>query len=156
MVLILHGLVTVALCFLLGWAFLGLDLSRAHGPGLALAVVLVALTTGALGLMAAALSLVVTDINLMLNSLVAMLLLLCGVNVPPDQLPGVLRMVSAGLPMTRGVVAARALVEGEGLVRVLPLLGGEALVGLVYLTAGYLLFLAMERRARHAGTLDLV
>lgn len=155
-VLILHGLVTIAFGLLLGTALLGLNLSQANWPGLVATLLLVTLTTGALGLLAAALSLVLTDMNLLLNGLVSVLLLLCGVNFAPDLLPAPLRLVSAGLPMTRAVTAARDLVGGAALADVLPLLGGEVLVGMAYLVTGYALFLVMEHRARVAGTLDLV
>ncbi|MFZ5818230.1 MAG: ABC transporter permease [Bacillota bacterium] len=155
LVLILHGLVTVALGFLLGWAVLGLDLSQTNWPALLLVLLLVTLTSGALGLAVSAFNLVATDVNLVLNTLVAGLLLLAGINFPPEMLPAPLRLLSGALPMTRGVAAARLAVEGVGLADLLPLIQGEALVGLSYLLLGYLLFRALEQQSRRAGTLDM-
>lgn len=155
LILALHGFATSALGFIVGWVGFGLDLSHANWAVLIPVMVLTTLTAGGLGLLIAAISLVVVDTNMLLNLGVAILVLLVGVNFPVSMLPAPLQWISSILPLQRGVSAARLLVSGAALKQVSPLLIQESCVGVLYLLAGYLLFLLMERRARGAGTLDL-
>ena len=59
------------------------------------------------------------------------------------------------LPLTRGISAARLLVQGASLAEVMPLLLGELAVGLVYALLGYLLFAVFEVEAKKRGTLEV-
>jgi hypothetical protein len=62
---------------------------------------------------------------------------------------------SSVLPLTRGISAARLLVQGAGFAEVMPLLLGELAVGLVYALLGYLLFAIFEVEAKKRGTLEV-
>ena len=59
------------------------------------------------------------------------------------------------MPLTRGIAAARLLVQGASLAEVMPLLLGELAVGLVYSLLGYLLFAVFEIEAKKRGTLEV-
>jgi ABC-2 type transport system permease protein len=62
---------------------------------------------------------------------------------------------SSVLPLTRGISAARLLVQGASLAEVMPLLLGELAIGLVYALLGYLLFAVFEVEAKKRGTLEV-
>jgi uncharacterized membrane protein YedE/YeeE len=59
------------------------------------------------------------------------------------------------LPLTRGIIAAREIVDGAGLMDVAPLLLGELAVGLAYFIIGYILFAVFEVVAKRRGTLEV-
>jgi hypothetical protein len=63
--------------------------------------------------------------------------------------------ISSVLPLTRGISAARLLVQGASFADVTPLLLGELMVGLVYALLGYLLFAVFEVEAKKRGTLEV-
>jgi hypothetical protein len=56
---------------------------------------------------------------------------------------------------TRGIAAARQIVNGASFAQV-PLLGGELLVGLVYIAIGYSMFRWFEFQAKRYGTLEAI
>jgi hypothetical protein len=58
------------------------------------------------------------------------------------------------LPLTRGIAAARLIINGASLERVAPLLAGVVLVGAAYAFLGYSLFRWFERQAKRRGTLE--
>jgi ABC-2 type transport system permease protein len=82
------------------------------------------------------------------------LYILVGVNFPIESLPPVLQTVAYGLPLTRGIMAARLAMEGAGWSAISGLLAGEVLVGAIYMLAGYLCFRLIEKRSLISGTLD--
>ena len=69
-------------------------------------------------------------------------------------LPLLLQRLSWGLPLTRGIMAARMVMEGAGWASIRSLVAGEALVGLFYILIGYFFFLFLEKRSMNSGTLD--
>ncbi|MDP3451236.1 MAG: hypothetical protein Q8R87_11705, partial [Anaerolineaceae bacterium] len=73
---------------------------------------------------------------------------------PITSLPLILQKLSWGLPLTRGIMAARLVMEGEGWSAIRSLIAGEALIGLIYILIGYLFFMFLEKRSMQSGTLD--
>jgi ABC-2 type transport system permease protein len=109
--------------------------------------VLVALSTAALGLAAASLS-VGRRADVMATNLVAYLLLLAGGVVAPLAALGPLRAVSEALPMTHGLLAIRAALDGR------PFAGlavKEAAIGLAWAVIAVLVLHLQSRRARRKG-----
>lgn len=98
-----------------------------------------------------------TTVNVMfINNFVYFLLLIfSGANVRLDQVPAWVQTTSSLLPLTRGISAARLLVQGASLAEVMPLLLGELAVGLVYSLLGYFLFAIFEVEAKKRGTLEV-
>ena len=129
----------------------GLDLHHANLLLLGLCVLVISLTTAGLGLMFGSIGLVMRDAIIIANIVYYVLLIICGINFPVSRLPGLLQLVAYGLPLTRGVQAARDAVAGASLGQVGGLLAGELLVGLVWAAAGYLLFRWLESWARQGG-----
>jgi hypothetical protein len=58
------------------------------------------------------------------------------------------------LPLTRRIQAARMIISGPSFADVAPLLAGEALIGVVYVFVGYVVFSWYETTAKRRGTLE--
>jgi len=65
-----------------------------------------------------------------------------------------MQLISQGLPLTRGIAASRALIGGSSLADVGPLLIGEFVLGVIYITIGYAMFRQFEFQAKKRGTLE--
>ena len=148
---VLDGIATVVVGLSVTVALFGLDLHQANLLLLGLCVVVISITTAGLGLMFGSIGLVMRDAIIIANVVYYALLIVCGINFPVSRLPGALQVVSYSLPLTRGVQAARDAAAGASLGHVSGLLAGELAVGLVWATAGYLLFRWLESFARRGG-----
>jgi ABC-2 type transport system permease protein len=120
-------------------------------------VLVIAVTAAActsLGLVIAALGLRVRETATLNNIVFGLLLVFCGVNVALSELPGWMQTISAGLPLTHGIEAARDLAAGQSLSDVAGLVGKEALIGVIYGVVGYALLRALEWQSRRLATLE--
>jgi ABC-2 type transport system permease protein len=151
---VIDGIITVVLGFIWGVVLLGLDLSTANLPGLALAILVSTASTCGMGLLLGSVALVALNVMFINNTVYFLLLLFSGANLPLQSLPVWMQTLSSGLPLTRGIAAARLLVRGASLAEVAPLLLGELAVGLVYALLGFSLFSWFEFQAKRRGTLE--
>ena len=152
---ILDGALGVIIAFFWGVVLMGLDLSHTNIFALALTIIITTISTCGLGLLMGCLSLITVNVMFVNNFVYFLLLIFSGANVRLDQLPAWVQVTSSVLPLTRGISAARLLVQGASLTEVLPLLLGELAVGLVYALLGYLLFAVFEVEAKKRGTLEV-
>jgi ABC-2 type transport system permease protein len=151
---VLDGMLGVMLGFLWGVVLLGLDLSHTDFGALGLTILVTTLSTSGLGLLMGCLSLITRNIMFVNNTVYFLLLVFSGANIPINILPASMRAVSQALPLTRGIAAAREIVAGAGIPQVRGYLLGELGIGLMYATAGYLLFRWFELQAKRRGTLE--
>ena len=151
---ILDGFVTVAVALPAAILILHLDLAKINLPLALFCALLIAATTSGVGFVLGSITLVSRDGWMITSTLAVGLYLLVGVNFPVTLLPPLLRTVAFGLPMTRGLMAARLALGGAGWPAVAQLVYGEALVGVIYTALGYGLFRLLERRSMRHGTLD--
>jgi ABC-2 type transport system permease protein len=152
---ILDGAIGVALAFGWGVALFGLRLSLGAVGALIPVVLITVFSTSGMGLLMGCIGLITRNVMFVNNTVYFLLLFLSGANVPIDQLPPWLGAISAWLPLTHGIAAARLVEAGAGLGgEVARLIGAEALVGLGYLLVGYVLFSRFETRAKVKGTLE--
>ncbi len=150
---ILDGWTTVVICF--GWSLvLGLDLTGANLPGLGLAILAVTFSTTGLGLLVGSVSFVTVNVLFIVNTVFFLLLVFSGANVPLEKLPEWMQAVSAFIPLTRAIQAARLFVAGTPLAEAWPLLAGEVAVGMICGLAGFAVFTWFEAQARRRGTLE--
>jgi len=153
---VIDGMLGVVLGLAWGMLLLGLDLSHTDLGALALTILITTASTSGLGLLLGCLSLITRNVMFINNTVYFLLLALCGANVPVSSLPGWVQRISYFLPLTRGIASARLIVEGASLRDVGPMLGGELLVGAVYILLGYLLFRQFEIQAKKRGTLEVM
>jgi ABC-2 type transport system permease protein len=140
----------------LTWAGLlvGVDYSQADLLALGLTVFIATVSTSGLGLLMGCLSLVTVNVMFINNTIYFLLLVFSGANVPLANFPVWVQKAAHLLPLTRGIQAARMIISGSGLADVAPLLAGEALIGVVYVFVGYVLFSWFEITAKRRGTLE--
>lgn len=153
---VLNGALGVVIAFFWGVVLLGLDLSHANLPGLALTILVTTFSTCALGLLMGCLALITANVMFVNNTVYFLLLIFSGANVAIDKLPAWMQVVSNIIPMTRGIAASRLLVAGAGMDAVSSLLAQEVGIGLAYGVVGYILFATFEVIAKRRGTLETV
>src|SRR5215212_2653861 len=137
---IMDGMLGVIIAFTWGVILMGLDLSSTNIPALALTILITTISTCGLGLLLGCLALITANVMFVNNFVYFLLLIFSGANIRLSEVPGWVQATSAVLPLTRGISAARLLVQGASLAEVMPLLLGELAIGLVYALLGYLLF----------------
>ena len=152
---IMDGALGVVIAFTWGVILMGLDLSNTSIPALALTILTTTISTCGLGLLLGCLALITVNVMFVNNFVYFLLLIFSGANVRLNELPGWVQAVSSALPLTRGISAARLLVEGASLADITPLLLSELGIGIIYGILGYLLFAAFEVVAKRRGTLDV-
>lgn len=153
---VLDGMVSVVLGLAWGALLLGLDLSQTDPAALALTILVTSFSTSGMGLMLGALSLITVNVMFVNNLVYFVLLIFSGSNIELAKLPLWMQSVSELLPLTRGIAAARALIDGASLSSISGLLVEEVLIGVAYAVLGYILFRWFERQAKRRGTLEMV
>lgn len=118
-------------------------------------ILLLVASTSALGWLIGAISLPIRWGLLISNVVGYMMMVLCGINFPIDFMPPTIQVASKMVPMTHGLLAARAIIDGAGYAQIWGLAGREALVGLVYGIAAWLMFAYRLRVVRQRGTTEL-
>jgi ABC-2 type transport system permease protein len=153
---IIDGFITVLIALPIAILFFDLGFSEINLLLLACCLILLSITTTGLGFIMGTISLRSRDGWMFTNTLGQLLFILIGVNFPVEKLPGALQQVSDYLPMTRGIKAARLILDGANWQVVSDLLLGEILVGAVYILFGYSLFRIIERASMSSGSLDSI
>ncbi|HOJ01856.1 MAG TPA: ABC transporter permease [Anaerolineaceae bacterium] len=151
---IVDGFFTALLGFVIAAGIFHMDLSGVGLWLLVLCTFLLAVTASGIGFLFGSISLISRDGWTVLTTFIQALYILVGVNFPVDALPGVLQKVAYGLPLTRGVMAARLVLDGAGWSAIRSLVVGETLIGALYSAAGYVIFRIIEKRSTISGTLD--
>ena len=134
------------------------------GPGISLAswllalpiLILMLLSTSGFGWLLGAISIPTRWGAMIANTSAYLMMIFCGVNFPFQALPDVVQAIGRCIPTTNGLLAMRAVLSGASFESVLPLLGMEALVGVVFAIAGWTLFRDRLRVARQTGRLEQV
>ena len=151
---VLNGALVGAFGFLAGSLLLHVQVPGSALAPLALVILVTAVSCTGLGLVNGAIGLRVRESAVSSNILFGVLLVVCGVNVPLDELPGWLETIGRGLPLTHGIQAARALADGAGLGDVWGLVATEALIGAVWGVIGCVLLRVLEVESRRRATLE--
>lgn len=152
---IVNGLLCSLLALGLGAVILQVSVPPESLPLLVLVVTISSFSCTGLGLVAAALALRVRETAVLSNLVMGILLIFCGVNVALSALPAWMAAVGRVLPLTHGIEAARALVDGAGWPQVTGLVLDEAVIGAGYLLVGLVMLKWFEVESRRSGTLDL-
>jgi ABC-2 type transport system permease protein len=151
---ILDGLLSTIAAFILGAVFFHIDLTHSNLWLTALCVLLLSTTSCGIGLVLGSLSLRSREAWTITSMITILLYMLSGVNFPVDVLPKFFQTISYGLPLTRGIQAARLAVSGAGWSDIQSLFTGELLVGLIYIIIGYLMFIWFEKLSLVDGQIE--
>lgn len=118
-------------------------------------MVLASMSCSVFGLCLGALSLRFRDLYVAANLASAVLLVLCGINVSRDQLPGAIAEVGGYLPLTHAAESARLLAAGDFTWDAFSGVLGELGVAALYSLAAVALLQYFERSSRRHATLNL-
>jgi len=151
---IVNGLFVSAFGFAASWLLLDFRPADGSVPALAVAVFVTTCSCVALGMLIGSIGLRARDVFFGANLVYFLMLLVCGVNIANQDLPGWLGAIGRCLPLTHGIEAAREIVAGSPLSDVSGLLLTEALIGLAYATAAYCLFRVFEAEGRRRASLE--
>ena len=151
---IANGLVVSAFGFGISWLLLDFSPDASDVPALAFIVVVTTVSCTALGMFIGSIGLRARDVFFAANLVYFLMLLVCGVNVDVDDLPGWLEAIGRAVPLTHGIEAARQVANGAPLGDVSGLVVTEALVGLAYAAAAYGLFRLFEAEGRRRASLE--
>jgi ABC-2 type transport system permease protein len=151
---IFNGLVVSAFGFLVGYVFLDFDIAAGDVGALVLVVVVTVASCTALGMLLGSVGLRARDVFFLSNLVYFLMLLLCGVNIPVDDLPEWLEAVSRSIPLTHGIEAAREVADGASLGDVSDLVLTELGIGVVYATLAFGLFKLFEVEGRRRASLE--
>ncbi len=132
----------------------GVSFADANFVGIALVVFLTSMAMISFGLLISAVGLYMRTALIVANIFLFVTLLLSGVNFPVSSLPGWLQPVSWIIPLTYGTEALRMAISGSSLSSLLPILGWEALDGLLVMVIGYELFRGFEGLSRRTGRFE--
>lgn len=137
----------------IGLAF-GLDLGHANFLAAVIVLLMSILCFASLGIMTAAVTMVIKrgeSVNLLIN---AVSVLLGGVAYPPSVLPSWLQVISNFLPITHALSGMRkALLQGQSLIQVLPEITALALFAAVLFPLGVMGFAKAVKLTKTSGTL---
>ncbi|MCP9486686.1 MAG: ABC transporter permease [Gaiellaceae bacterium MAG52_C11] len=151
---IVNGLVVSSFGFAASWLLLDFSPDAASLPALAFVVVVTVVSCTALGMLIGSIGLRARDVFFAANLVYFLMLLFCGVNVDVDSLPGWMEAIGRSVPLTHGIEAARRVVEGATLGDVRGLIVTEALIGIAYAVAAYVLFRFFEAESRRRASLE--
>lgn len=151
---ILDSFITVAVYIPVAIYIFHIDVSKTNFPLLLFCMLITAFTTSGMGFIMGSISLVSRDGWMITSTLSLSLYVLVGANFPVNALPEFLQKISYSLPMTRGIMAARASLGGANWTSVSGLVYGEILIGFIYIAIGYLMFRVLERKSMVSGALD--
>ena len=151
---IVNGFAVALFALAAGGLLLRIDVPAGAIPAIVLATATSAYSCTGLGLVCAALGLRVRETAVLGNIIFGVLLILCGVNIPLDDLPGWMSAIGRVLPLTHSIEAARELANGAPLGSVTDLLGTELIVGTTWAVLGYVLLRVFEHEARRRATLE--
>jgi len=149
-----NGVLVSAFAFAAGTLLLDFRPPAEALAPLVLVAVVTAFSCTGLGLLNGGIGLRVRETSVLSNIILGLLLIFCGVNVPLDELPSWMQAIARVLPLTHGIEAARALVDGQRLGDVAGLLVREGALGAVYLLGGFGLLCFFERQSRRHATLE--
>ena len=151
---IVNGLVVSAFGFAVGLAFLDFDVAAEDAGALVVVVVITVASCTALGMLLGSVGLRARDVFFLSNLVYFLMLLVCGVNIPVDELPGWLEAISRAIPLTHGIEAAREVAAGASLSDVSDLVLTEIAIGALYTAAAFALFRLFEFEGRRRASLE--
>ena len=151
---IANGLFVSVFGFAVGAVFLDFSLSANQLPSLAVVLLVTVFSCTALGMVLGSFGLRSRDVFFFSNLVYFLMLLVCGVNIPPETLPGWLQAIGEVVPLTHGIEAAREVVAGATLGDVSGLVLTELAIGVVYTTIAFGLFRYFEYASRKHAALE--
>jgi ABC-2 type transport system permease protein len=151
---IANGLVVSAFGFGVGLLLLDFELAWSQVPALTVVLVVTVASCTGLGMLLGSIGLRARDVFFASNLVYFLMLLVCGVNIPVEELPGWLEAIGRAVPLTHGIEAAREVARGASLGEVGGAVVTELAIGLAYTVAAFGLFRFFELEGRRSAALE--
>jgi ABC-2 type transport system permease protein len=119
-------------------------------------IALVTISSSGIGMLVAAAALPYRWANMVGNLAAYTMMVICGVNFPVTALPPAVQAVSNLLPVTHGLLAIRAVIDGASYASVLPHILAEIAIGALFALAGVWFFWNRLYVTRKEGRFELV
>lgn len=152
---VLDGLLTVIIGLTAGYFLFNCNFENTNFGLLALCLFVSMFAAMGMGLLIGSIGLVASDINLILNLSMFVVIIFTGAEFPLHNLPPLLQDAAYFLPITRAIEASRLIVSGDISSQVYSLIGMEFVVGVVYMIIGYFVLKYMEILAKKYAALDV-
>ncbi len=149
-----NGLVVSGFGFLMSVLLLHFRLAPAGVPAFVLIVVVSVTSCTAFGLTLGSIGMRARDVFMLANVAYFVMWLLCGINVPLEDLPGWLAQLGRLMPLTHGIAAARDVAAGASLGDVSGLVWTEAGVAAAWAAACIVLIRVFEHEGRRRASLE--
>ncbi len=149
-----NGLMSVATSLLVAWLLLDLDMSP-DWLAMSSSILLIGVASTGFALFVSMFAVMFRNWNNSLGISLGLTLVLTGVVIPRDELPGILSESGHALPLTHGLAALRESIQGANVRSVEDDLLMELAVGLSYAAIGALIFRLIEAQSKRNGTLWL-
>ncbi|HUI88420.1 MAG TPA: ABC transporter permease [Anaerolineales bacterium] len=135
---------------------LNLQISLVNLLASAPVILITVISAGAMGWLIGAICLPIRWGFRICNLLAYAMMILCGVNFPFTALPPIVQEIGRLLPVTHGLLAVRAIIDGATYWSVLPLVGSEILIAVTYSGLAWIAFGYRLKVARQSGAFELV
>lgn len=114
------------------------------------------MSVGTLGWLIGSVALTTRWVEMLDNVVAYTMMIVCGINFPITVLPKAIQVLSQYIPMTSGLFAVRAVVDGASYASVFPLVGRELILALIYGAIAWLVFNYRLTALRKSGNFELV
>jgi ABC-2 type transport system permease protein len=151
---IANGLFVSVFGFGVGLLLLDFELGWSQVPALAVVLLVTVASCTGLGMLLGSIGLRARDVFFASNLVYFLMLLVCGVNIPVESLPGWLEAIGRAVPLTHGIEAAREVARGAALGEVGGAVVTELAIGLTYTAAALGLFRLFELDGRRSAALE--
>jgi ABC-2 type transport system permease protein len=151
---IANGLFVSVFGFGVGLLLLDFELGWSQVPALAVVLLVTVASCTGLGMLLGSIGLRARDVFFASNLVYFLMLLVCGVNIPVESLPGWLEAIGRAVPLTHGIEAAREVARGAALGEVGGAVVTELAIGLIYTAAALGLFRLFELDGRRSAALE--
>jgi ABC-2 type transport system permease protein len=150
----IDSFLTVTVYLLVAIGVFHIDVSSTNWGLVIFCLIMTAMTTSGIGFMMGSLTLVLRDGWVYSSTMSLVMFVFVGANIPVNALPTLFQKISYALPMTRGILASRAVLAGANWAEIASLAYGEIAIGTLYIFIGYSMFNYLERKSMVSGALD--
>lgn len=152
---ILDSIFGALICLFYSWLFFGINLNSLSWLTFIVLLALIGGSLSCMGIIVGAIGLISNNVVTIMNVIYLILMLICGVNVPLSEYPHWIRYLSDMIPLTYGISAVRASLNGASFIDLLhPYIFPMLILAAVYYTIGILMLKYCEHKNRVLGTLD--
>jgi ABC-2 type transport system permease protein len=152
---IIDSISTVVIGLVVGSLLFNVSFAKVNMLAFFIILILAMFSAVGFGLFIGSFGLITSNMNMIMNICAMLLMAFSGANFPIEWLPVAVQKFAYCLPITRSIKAAKLLTHGQGLSEIYSLIWQEALLGAIYIIAGYFLMQVTEDISKRRASLDL-